>query len=158
MTSTARGAAPAFARTTTALAVVAVQLACASAPSRRTDAPETPPAASPARDGSTVPDLNVKSVETLFAGRFPGVSVTAADGGGLQIRIRGGSNTFYGSNEPLYLVDDTPLPPGTGGVVLLNPYDIHKIEVLKNPADIGLYGVRGANGVIKITTTRPGPR
>lgn len=97
-------------------------------------------------------------IENLFAGRFPGVSVTRADGGGLQIRIRGGSNTFYGSDEPLYVVDDTPLPSGSGGIVFLNPYDIQKIEVLKNPADTGLYGIRGANGVIRITTKKPGGR
>ena len=65
-----------------------------------------------------------------------GVSVTRADGGGLQIRIRGGSNTFYGSDEPLYVVDDIPLAPSSRGIVFLNPYDIQKIEVLKNPADI----------------------
>ena len=143
-----------LAGTATALATVAVQLACASGGGSRTSPPATPPAGG----ASSVPDVGAKTVENLFAGRFPGVSVTQADGGGLQIRIRGGSNTFYGSNEPLYLVDDTPLPPGTGGIVLLNPYDIQKIEVLKNPADIGVYGVRGANGVVKITTTRPGPR
>lgn len=40
----------------------------------------------------------------------------------------------------------------------LNPYDISKIEVLKNPQDTGIYGLRGANGVIRITTLRPGQR
>ncbi|MDQ3519406.1 MAG: TonB-dependent receptor plug domain-containing protein, partial [Gemmatimonadota bacterium] len=74
----------------------------------------------------------------------------------LQIRIRGGSNTFYGSDEPLFVVDDTPLPAGSGGIVFLNPNDIQKIEVLKNPADVGLYGIRGGNGVVKITTKKPG--
>jgi TonB-dependent SusC/RagA subfamily outer membrane receptor len=38
------------------------------------------------------------------------------------------------------------------------PQDIEKIEVLKNPADIAVYGMRGGNGVIKITTKRPGRR
>lgn len=149
-----------LARTATALATVAVQLACASAGGKRADAPATPPTTSTAAGGggTGVPNTDAKSVETLFAGRFPGVTVTAADGGGLQIRIRGGGNTIYGGNEPLYLVDDSPLPPGTGGLVLLNPYDIEKIEVLKNPADIVVYGARGANGVVKITTTRPGRR
>jgi TonB-dependent SusC/RagA subfamily outer membrane receptor len=135
-----------------------VQLACASAGGKRTDAPATPPATVAGGGGSGVPNTDAKSVENLFAGRFPGVTVTAADGGGLQIRIRGGGNTVHGSNEPLYIVDDSPLPPGTGGIVLLNPYDIQKIEVLKNPADIVVYGARGTNGVVKITTTRPGRR
>lgn len=99
-----------------------------------------------------------KTIERLFTGRFPGVSVTPAANGGLEIRIRGGSNSFMGGEEPLYVVDGTPLPQGTGGIVFLNPYDISKIEVLKNPADIGVYGIRGANGVIRITTTLPGRR
>lgn len=106
-------------------------------------------------DTSSIANGEGKTMENLFTGRFPGVSVSRADGGGLQIRIRGGSNTFYGSNEPLYVVDDIPLASGNGGIVFLNPYDIQKIEVLKNPADIGIYGLRGANGVIKITTRKP---
>lgn len=95
-----------------------------------------------------------RSIEDLFAGRFPGVSVSRRDDGGLQIRIRGGSNTFYGSDEPLYVVDDSPMPSGSWGIIYLNPHDIQKIEVLKNPADVALYGIRGGNGVIRITTTR----
>jgi TonB-dependent SusC/RagA subfamily outer membrane receptor len=111
-----------------------------------------------ASDTSSKLNTEGKSMEDLFAGRFPGVSVTRTDGGGLQIRIRGGSNTFYGSDEPLYVVDEVPLAPDSRGIVFLNPHDIEKIEVLKNPADIALYGMRGANGVIKITTKRPGRR
>lgn len=107
-------------------------------------------------DTSSVDIGDGRSMEDLFAGRFPGVSVSRTDGGGLQIRIRGGSNTFYGSDEPLYVVDDTPLQPGSGGIIFLNPNDIQKIEVLKNPADIALYGMRGGNGVVKITTKKPG--
>lgn len=109
-------------------------------------------------NASSIGNNDGKSIEEMLATRFPGVSVTRTDNGGLAIRIRGGSNTFYGSNDPLILVDDTPVQPGTRGVVFLNPYDIEKIEVLKNPADIGVYGVRGANGVIRITTKRPGRR
>ena len=109
-----------------------------------------------ASDTSSIANGDGKTIENLFAGRFPGVSVSQSGSGGLQIRIRGGSNTFYGSNEPLYVVDGTPLPPGSGGIVFLNPHDIQKIEVLKNPADVGLYGIRGGNGVIRITTKTPG--
>ena len=97
-----------------------------------------------------------KSLEDLFEGKFPGVTVIRAPGGGLQILIRGGNNSFYGSSEPLYVVDDQPLAPGSRGIVFLTTQDIQKIEVLKNPADIAIYGVRGGNGVIKITTRRPG--
>ena len=135
------------------LALVAVSLACATGKSARTtDAhPEY------ASVGDSVAKANEgKSLEDLFAGKFPGVTVLRAEGGGLQILIRGGTNTFYGSNEPLYIVDDTPLGPGSRGIVFLAPQDIEKIEVLKNPADVAIYGVRGGNGVIKITTRRPG--
>jgi TonB-dependent SusC/RagA subfamily outer membrane receptor len=101
---------------------------------------------------------NGRTIERLFAGRFAGVTVSPGPGGGLQIRIRGGSNSFMAGQEPLYVVDGTPLPANTGGVVFLNPYDIERIEVLKNAPDIAVYGVRGGNGVIRITTIRPGRR
>lgn len=125
-------------------------VACASSGVKKTVDDSDHPSSIGSNDG--------KSIEDMLATRFPGVSVSRTDGGGLEIRIRGGSNTFYGSNDPLILVDDTPVQPGTRGVVFLNPYDIEKIEVLKNPADIGVYGVRGSNGVIRISTKRPGRR
>ncbi len=129
-------------------ALVPVSLACSHG-SQSSQAP------APARaDSSSVAIGQGKSMENLFVGRFPGVAVSRTDNGGLQIRVRGGGGTFYGGEEPLYVIDDTPLPPGSGGVVFLNPNDIEKIEVLKNPADIGIYGMRGANGVVKITTKK----
>ena len=97
-----------------------------------------------------------KTIENMLAARFPGVTVTQVEGGALHIRIRGGSNSFYGSSEPLYIVDDAPLDVGPQGLLYINPYDIERIEVLKNPEDVGVYGVRGANGVIKITLKKPG--
>jgi len=49
--------------------------------------------------------------------------------------------------------------PGPGGaLIVINPHDIESIKVLKDPADTGIYGMRGANGVILITTKRPGKR
>ena len=99
-----------------------------------------------------------KTIENMLATKFPGVTVSRAEDGGLHIRIRGGSNSFYGSSEPLYIVDDAPLDVGPKGLLYINPYDIERIEVLKNPEDIGVYGVRGSNGVIKITMKRPGKR
>lgn len=130
---------------------LATSLACASGSPKDTALarPE------PSTDTVSTQSADGKSIEDLFASRFPGVTVTRIADGGLQIRIRGGNNTFYGSNEPLYVVDDTPMPAGSRGIVFLNPYDIEKIEVLKNPADVGLYGIRGGNGVVKITTKRP---
>jgi TonB-dependent SusC/RagA subfamily outer membrane receptor len=131
-----------------AIAQASTLLACAST---RTKDPSLAPTAHGA-DTSSVGNADGRTIENLLAARFPGVTVTAAPGG-LMIRIRGGNNSFYGSEQPLYVLDDIPLPPGSG-IVFLNPYDIKKIEVLKNPADIAVYGMRGGNGVIKITTKR----
>src|SRR6185503_10043076 len=73
-----------------------------------------------------------KTIENMLATKFPGVTVSRAEDGGLHIRIRGGSNSFYGSSEPLYIVDDAPLDVGPKGLLYINPYDIERIEVLKN--------------------------
>lgn len=139
--------------------VVAARPPAPASPAPTSPAPASPAprgvAPRPARDTSSVAIGGGKTIERLFTGRFPGVTVTRAANGGLQIRIRGGSNSFLAGEEPLYIVDGTPLPAGTGGIVFLNPYDIEKIEVLKNAADVALYGVRGGNGVIRITTLRP---
>jgi TonB-dependent SusC/RagA subfamily outer membrane receptor len=144
-------------RTSTALAI-ALTTVVACAPPRDARARLTP---RPSADGgTTVRDVageEGKTLESLFVGRFAGVTVTRA-GGGLQIRIRGGNNSLLASNGPLYVVDGTPLSGGGDGILFLNPHDIERIEILKNPADVALYGFRGTNGVIKITTTRPGRR
>ena len=132
------------ARVALALLPLCTALACHRPPNADSARPMTP-------DG-VVRDGDNSSIEQMMAGRFPGVSVLPSPNGGLQIRIRGGSNSFYSGDEPLYVLDETPLPSNTGGVVFVNPYDIQRIEVLKNPADIAIYGIRGANGVVKITT------
>lgn len=94
----------------------------------------------------------VTRVEELFAGRFPGVEVFNAPGG-MQIRVRG-QTTLHGNSEPLFVVDGTPLAAGTGGLIALNPSDVARIEVLKDAVSTAEYGLRGANGVIRITTKR----
>jgi TonB-dependent SusC/RagA subfamily outer membrane receptor len=136
-----------------ALSCVAA-LACASGSNTR----PTRPLTVEARDTASIENTAGKSMEDLFAGKFPGVQVVRANNGGLQVLIRGGANSFYAGEEPLYVVDDTPLAPGSRGIVYLNPNDIERIEVLKNPSDVALYGMRGGNGVVKITTKRPGRR
>ena len=89
-------------------------------------------------------------IERVLEGRVSGVTIEQAPGGGIAVRIRGVSS-LHGGNEPLYVVDGTPFTPGPGGALTgINPYDIESITVLKNPADIAIYGVRGANGVIVI--------
>jgi TonB-dependent SusC/RagA subfamily outer membrane receptor len=56
------------------------------------------------------------------------------------------------------VIDDVPFQPGPSGALTgINPYDIESIKVLTNPADVGIYGIQGANGVILIKTKRAGP-
>lgn len=95
----------------------------------------------------------VNRVEELFIGRFPGVQVYNVNGQ-VQLRIRG-SASINASTEPLILIDGQQMTPGSGGLIGLNPRDIHKIEVLKDAVSMAEFGVRGSNGVIKITTKRP---
>jgi len=88
-------------------------------------------------------------------GRFPGVDVRRTADGGIAVRIRG-ATSIRGSNEPLYVVDGIPIQPGPNGSLTgINPHDIATIQVLKDPAETAMYGMRGANGVIVITTKRP---
>jgi TonB-dependent SusC/RagA subfamily outer membrane receptor len=96
---------------------------------------------------------NVSRPEELLAGRFPGVQVFRV-GGGIAVRIRGGSS-IMGDNQPLYVIDGMTIDAGPDGALVgVNPNDIEKIEVLKDISSISLYGSRGANGVILITTKR----
>ena len=97
-------------------------------------------------------------IEQILEAKVPGIQVARTTSGGIVIRIRGISS-FYGNNNPLYVIDGTPIDAGPQGALNgVNPYDIESIRVLKDPADTGIYGVRGANGVIVITTKRPGGR
>jgi TonB-dependent SusC/RagA subfamily outer membrane receptor len=97
-------------------------------------------------------NTKVTRAEELFIGRFAGVQVFRQPGGGIAVRIRG-ATSIYGSNEPLYVIDDMIVESGPGGALLgINPADIRRIEVLKDIGSTAFYGVRGANGVVVITT------
>ena len=99
-----------------------------------------------------------ESIEKVLQSKAPGLIVSRTPDGGIAVRIRGASSV-YGSNEPLYVIDDNPIAAGPGGALVgVNPHDIDSIRVLKDPADTGVYGARGANGVILITTKKPGKR
>ena len=145
------------ARAALALVPLVTVLACASGGARSSETMPAPLAKPPVSDTASIANGDGKTVENMLAGRFPGVTVTPVFGGGLQIRVRGGSNSFYGGSEPLFVLDEVALPAGSGGIVHVNPYDIAKIEVLKNPTDVAIYGVRGGNGVVKITTKKAIP-
>ncbi|GEO04454.1 SusC/RagA family TonB-linked outer membrane protein [Adhaeribacter aerolatus] len=84
-------------------------------------------------------------------GKTPGVHVmqnSGAPGVNVSVRIRGG-NSLLGNNEPLYVIDGFPL---SGNPNAINPNDIESIEVLKDASATAIYGSRGANGVVLITT------
>ncbi|HEV7333888.1 MAG TPA: TonB-dependent receptor [Flavisolibacter sp.] len=86
-------------------------------------------------------------------GKTTGVRViqnSGAPGAPVTVRIRGG-NSLLGSNEPLYVVDGFAL---TSSPNLINPNDIESIEVLKDASATAIYGSRGANGVVMITTKK----
>jgi TonB-linked SusC/RagA family outer membrane protein len=95
----------------------------------------------------------VPTVDQALKGRAPGVRVTqnsGRPGARIQIQIRGG-NSIIGDNSPLFVVDGFPL---TGGVDFLNPADIESIDILKDASATAIYGARGANGVVIITTKK----
>lgn len=98
------------------------------------------------------------SIEEMLHGRVAGVTVSRTPDGGLAVRIRGGSSA-YGNSAPLYIVDGLAVQPGLNGALTgIAPQDIASIRVLKDAADIAMYGSRGANGVIVIRTKRAGER
>lgn len=94
----------------------------------------------------------VTRVEEMIEGRFPGVHVVRT-ANGLSLRIRGVS-TFLGSSEPLIVIDGMPLHGGGNALVGINPNDIARIDILKDAGATAIYGSRGANGVVLITTKR----
>lgn len=115
--------------------------------------------------GSDLTALPVPSFEAGLQGRAPGVQVTQSSGlagAGSSIKIRGvGSITSGG--DPLYVIDGVILPQNQGeriGAVntnplnTINPDDIESVDILKDASATAIYGSRGANGVIIITTKR----
>jgi TonB-dependent starch-binding outer membrane protein SusC len=111
----------------------------------------------------------ISTPEQLFQGRTPGVTVTPSSGepgAASTINIRG-TSSIRGNNDPLYVVDGVPLDGGgtsatASGIegnstpknplLFLNPNDIESISILKDASSAAIYGSRGANGVIIITT------
>ena len=94
----------------------------------------------------------VTSTAQLLKGRAAGVHVrqnSAEPGGGISIRVRGASS-ISSNNEPLYVIDGFQTDIGNQ----INPEDIESIEILKDAAATAIYGARGANGVVLITTRK----
>lgn len=114
----------------------------------------------------------VTSPEQLMQGRVAGVQITQSSGepgGGINVRIRG-TSSVYGGNNPLFVIDGVPLSGDettAGGssqglgrqsaknpLNFLNPADIQSIDILKDASATAIYGARGAQGVVLITTKK----
>ncbi|MEZ7516658.1 SusC/RagA family TonB-linked outer membrane protein [Flavobacterium frigidarium] len=127
-----------------------------------------------------IEDLKQVSVDQMLQGKAAGVTVTnnsGQPGGAVSIRIRG-TTSINGTNEPLYVIDGVPVSgdatgratsgrplagndfSASGGsgstavspLAMINPNDIESIDILKDASATAIYGARGANGVIIITT------
>lgn len=113
---------------------------------------------------------SIIAVDQLIAGHAAGVQVTQGSGepgSGVSIRIRG-TNSINAGNEPLYVIDGLPIDNSsvlaTSSIVsekssrnplnALNPSDVESIEILKDASATAIYGSRGANGVILVTTKK----
>lgn len=101
-------------------------------------------------DDKAFKDQPVTTVSQALQGRVAGVFVeeSGIPGGAVKIRVRG-SNSIYNSNDPLYVVDGIVRESGLDGI---SPEDIQSIQVLKDASSTAIYGARGANGVVLITT------
>lgn len=100
-----------------------------------------------------IQELPITNARQALQGRAAGVDVVqpgSKPGAGPQIRIRG-RRSFNASNDPLYVVDGIPL---SSGIDDINPNDIVSMEVLKDASATAIYGARGANGVVLISTKR----
>jgi TonB-dependent starch-binding outer membrane protein SusC len=96
----------------------------------------------------------VRSFEEALAGRLAGVTAAAADGqpgASINIVVRG-NNSLTQDNSPLYVIDGFPIENPDNNAI--NPAEIESIEVLKDASSTAIYGARGANGVILITTKK----
>ena len=101
-------------------------------------------------------DIPVNSAAEALNGRLAGVTATTAEGSpdaDIRVRVRGGMS-ITGDNSPLYIVDGIQVENGLSAI---SPQNIQSIDVLKDAAATAIYGARGANGVIVISTKRGKP-
>lgn len=97
--------------------------------------------------------VGITSTDRALQGQIAGVQVNAKSGQpgeAMMIRVRGG-NSLTGGNDPLYVIDGMPVEGMSSDI---NPEDILSMEVLKDASSTAIYGSRGANGVVMITTKR----
>jgi TonB-linked SusC/RagA family outer membrane protein len=93
------------------------------------------------------------NIVQALSGRATGVQIiqnSGSPGSAISVRIRG-TNSIQGSNEPLYVIDGFPI---SGNPTMLNNADVESIDILKDASATAIYGSRGANGVVLITTKK----
>ena len=101
-------------------------------------------------------DIPINSAAEALNGRLAGVTATTSEGSPdaqVRIRVRGGMS-ITGDNNPLFIIDGVQVENGLSAI---SPQDIQSIDVLKDAAATAIYGARGANGVMVITTKRGRP-
>lgn len=99
--------------------------------------------------GDVINEFANLSVATALQGRVSGVQINQLNGqpgAGIQVRIRG-ANSIKGDNEPLWIINGFP-----GDINMINTSDIESVEILKDASATAIYGSRGANGVVIVTT------
>ena len=104
-------------------------------------------------DAAKLEDRQVSNITNALSGTIAGVQTLSSNGQpgtSSTVRIRG-IGSLYASNTPLYVVDGIPFD---GDISSINPADIESMSVLKDAAAAALYGARGANGVIMVTTKK----
>lgn len=103
--------------------------------------------------GDKMRDIPSPNITTALQGRLAGVDMSQSStkpGATMQIRIRG-TRSLNATNDPLVVLDGIPFP---GNLADINPNDIKSIDILKDAASTAIYGSRGANGVILVTTNK----
>ena len=103
--------------------------------------------------GNAIRDVQSGNLTSALAGRIAGVQMSQTSskpGADMQVRIRG-TRSFSGSNDPLIVLDGIPFSGTLGDI---SPEDIKSIDVLKDASSTAIYGSRGANGVMMITTNK----
>jgi TonB-dependent starch-binding outer membrane protein SusC len=142
-----------------ALAALAVLSACGSGRTRaaRYTAPESESSRTSSVasvSGADLQQAGPQRIEEFLNGRVPGLQVVRNESGQLSIRIRGSASLGKSDEEPLVVIDGMPTPQGMNSEVLrmLDPREVHRVEVLKDASTTAMYGSRGANGVLVIRT------
>jgi TonB-linked SusC/RagA family outer membrane protein len=117
--------------------------------------------------GTDIANSPIASMDAALQGKAPGVHVTQNSGdpgNGITVRVRGAASVSA-SNQPLYVIDGVPVQAenfaqlgpnaqGLSGITSIDPNEIESITVLKDAAAAAIYGSRGSNGVVMITTKR----